>query len=115
MTESQKTKCHAIIHTHATAAAGVAGGMAQLPGADNFPLAAIEIAMVTEIGAVFGEAVTKAAAKSIIAAVAGATVGRTVSQFLVGWIPGYGNAINATTAASVVEGIGWGAVKYFDS
>lgn len=114
MTDKQKQKCKMIIHTHATAAAGVAAGMAQLPAADNLPLAGIEISMVSQIGDVFGESVTKATAKGIIASVAGTAVGRTVSQVLVGWIPGFGNAINASTAAGVVEAIGWGAVKYFD-
>lgn len=39
--------------------------------------------------------------------------GRGISQVLVGWIPGYGNAINATTAAAVTEAIGWAADAYF--
>ncbi|MGM9798565.1 MAG: hypothetical protein ACI3ZY_13540 [Parabacteroides sp.] len=47
MTDKQKQKCKMIIHTHATAAAGVAAGMAQLPAADNLPLAGIEISMVS--------------------------------------------------------------------
>ena len=114
MTEAQKSKCSVIIHASATAATGVATGMAQLPGSDNFPLAAIEIAMVTKIGNVFGKSLTKSAAEGIIASVAGATVGRTISQALIGWWPGVGNMINGATAASVVEAIGWGAVKYFD-
>ena len=45
---------------------------------------------------------------------AGASIaGRTVSQFLVGWIPGIGNAINTATAAGITEAIGWMAVKNF--
>lgn len=114
MTSSQKTKCHQIIHTSATAAAGVAAGTAQLPCADQFPIAAIEVNMVREIGKVFGQKVTETVAKGIISAVAGATVGRTISQVLVGWMPGIGNTINAATAASVVEAIGWGAASHFD-
>ena len=47
--------------------------------------------------------------------VVGTTVGRVVSQVLVGWIPGVGNAINAGTAASVVEGIGWSVAKTFEA
>ena len=44
----------------------------------------------------------------------GATVGRTVSQILIGWIPGIGNAINATTAAGLTEAIGWKIANEFD-
>lgn len=36
-----------------------------------------------------------------------------MSQFLVGWIPGIGNAINTATAAGITEAIGWIAVKNF--
>lgn len=45
---------------------------------------------------------------------AAATVGRTASQVLVGWIPGIGNAINATTAAGITEAMGWLLAKEFD-
>jgi uncharacterized protein (DUF697 family) len=41
-------------------------------------------------------------------------VGRTASQALVGWIPGFGNAINMTTAAGLTEAIGWIIAKEFD-
>lgn len=114
MTESEKSQCHHIIHLNAVAASGVAAGIAQLPGADNLPLAAIEVEMVIALGQVFGISVTKSGAKGIIAGVAGTTVGRTVSQFLVGWVPGLGNAINASTAAGVVEALGWAAADHFD-
>ena len=35
MTDSEKTKCHAIIHSAATAAGAVGAGLAQLPMSDN--------------------------------------------------------------------------------
>ena len=38
----------------------------------------------------------------------------TASQVLVGWIPGIGNAINATTAAGITEAMGWLLAKEFD-
>jgi uncharacterized protein (DUF697 family) len=31
----------------------------------------------------------------------------------VGWLPGFGNAINAATAAALTEAIGWAAEEYF--
>lgn len=39
----------------------------------------------------------------------------TVSQVLVGWIPGLGNAINASTAAALTESVGWLLAKEFAS
>ena len=32
---------------------------------------------------------------------------------LVGWIPGFGNAINATTAAGITETLGWTVANQF--
>ena len=63
---------------------------------------------------VFGKSLSEASAKAALASVAAATVGRTASQVLVGWIPGIGNAINATTAAGITEAMGWLLAKEFD-
>lgn len=115
MTDKQKKACHGIIHSHAVAAAGVAAGLAQIPGVDNAPLVAIEVAMTIELGAVFGIAVTKSSAMSVVAGAAGQTVGRAISQALLGWIPGFGNVINASTAAGVVEALGWTIANQFDA
>ena len=115
MTSSEKKACHGIIHLNATAAAGIAGGLAQIPGVDNAPLFLIEVEMTIALAKVFGISITKAGAKSVLSGVAGTTVGRAISQVLVGWIPGIGNAINAGTAASVVEGIGWAVAKTFEA
>ena len=115
MTSSEKKACHGIIHLNATAAAGVAAGLAQIPGVDNAPLFAIEVEMTIALAKVFGISITKAGAKAVLSGVAGTTVGRAISQVLVGWIPGIGNAINAGTAASVVEGIGWAVAKTFEA
>ena len=39
---------------------------------------------------------------------------RLASQFLVGWIPGLGNAVNAATAAGITETLGWKVADKFD-
>ena len=114
MTDSQRAKCHGIIHTASAAAAAAGGGMAQLPGSDAIPITAAQITMIISLGAVFDMPVSKAAAKSILYGFVGAAGGRLVSQMLVGWIPGLGNAINATTAASITEGLGWKVADKFD-
>lgn len=115
MTDSEKKACHGIIHTNAVAAGGIAAGLAQIPGVDNAPLAALEVEMTIALGKVFGISITKSGAASVLAGVTGTVVGRGISQVLVGWIPGIGNAINAGTAASVVEGIGWSVAKTFEA
>lgn len=107
MTNEEKAKCHAIIHTASTAAAGVGAGLAQVPGSDNALLTPIQLTMTIGLGKVFDINLSESAALAAIGSVAASTIGRTVSQFLVGWIPGIGNAINATTAAALTESMGW--------
>lgn len=107
MTDDEKTKCHTIIHVAAGATGAIGFGLAQIPGSDAIPITAIQVTMIINLGKVFGTEVTEAAAKAILAGAAAAIGGRTVSQFLVGWIPVAGNYVNAATAVSITEGIGW--------
>ena len=115
MTDSQKNKCNAIIHSAAASAAAVGAGLAQLPGSDNVALIPIEVGMVMALGKGFDINLTESGAKAAVAGGVGTTVGRTISQFLIGWIPGWGNAVNASTAAAVVEGLGWTMANDFAS
>ena len=105
MTAEQKKKCHAIIHAASVAAGGAGAGMAQIPGSDNAVITPIQLTMTISLGKVFGVTLTESAAKAAIGSLAASTVGRTVTQVLVGWIPGVGNAINATTAAGLTESL----------
>jgi uncharacterized protein (DUF697 family) len=114
MTTDQKEKCHIIIHGAATAAAAVGGGLAQIPLSDSAVLIPLQIAMIISLGQVFDVHLTDAAAKGIALGTVGSFVGRAVSQILVGWIPGIGNVINASTAAGITEALGWATVEKFD-
>lgn len=114
MTSKQKSECHGIIHTASVAAAGVGAGLAQIPGSDSVPLTGIQLTMTISLGKVFGKTLSEASAKAAIGSVAATTVGRTASQILVGWWPGIGNIVNASTAAAVTEALGWAIAKEFD-
>ena len=114
MTSDERTKCHGIIHTATATCGALGGGMAQLPMADAIPLTAIQVTMIVSLGKVFGKAITETTAKALIKSLGGAAVGRLISQVLVGWIPGLGNAINAGTAISITETLGWKAAEKFD-
>ena len=114
MTDEQRKKCHAIIHTASASAAAIGGGLAQIPESDNAVLTPIQLTMTISLGHVFGKSLTQSTALAAIGSVAASTVGRTVSQFLIGWIPGVGNIVNATTAASLTEALGWAIAKEFD-
>ena len=114
MTGSEIAKCNGIIHAASLAAAGIGAGLAQIPGSDSLVLSGIQTAMTISLGAVFGIKLDESGAAALTASAVGSTVGRTVSQILVGWIPGVGNAINATTAAGITEALGWKIANEFD-
>lgn len=107
MTSAQQAKCHAIIHTASAAAGAVGGGLAQIPASDSIVITPIQLAMVLSLGKVFDLELSESAGMASLASASGAVVGRGISQVLVGWIPGIGNIINAGTAASLTEAIGW--------
>ena len=113
MNKVKEDNCARIIHVAAASAAAVGGGMAQTPGGDSVFIMPIQADMIVKIAREFGKCMTLATAASMITPFAATYVGRGISQFLIGWMPGIGNAINATTAAGITEAIGWGAVELF--
>lgn len=100
-----------IIHSYATMAGAAGAGLAQVPGSDNLVIVPLQIKMITEIGEVYGQHLSKSMATSMLATAAASVAGRTTSQWLIGWIPGWGNTVNATTAFAITESIGWAADK----
>jgi len=104
MTDDQSIKCNVAIHTAAAAAAAIGAGLAQLPGSDNVPLVAVQITMAIALGSIFDIQVTDTVARGMIitalTSMTGPVIARTISQWVVGWLPGAGNAVNAATAAS---------------
>lgn len=113
MTKEQHQKCNAIIHSASGAAAFVGAGLAQFPCSDSIAIVPIQIAMIISIGAVFGVKLSESAATSTLGTATATLVGRGLSQVLIGWLPIYGNIINATTAAGVSEMIGWAVAENF--
>ena len=110
---TKNQKIHGIIHTASVSAAAVGAGMAQVPGSDAPVLAMLQTAMIISIAEQHNINLTKSAAADLLLTFTATQVGRGVSQWLVGWIPGWGNAINASTAAALTEAVGWAADAYF--
>lgn len=108
-----EVKVHGVIHTASAAAAGVGAGLAQLPCSDIVPLTALQTSMVAAIGLAHGRKLTEAKAVALLGTFPAGMFGRKASQIMVGWIPGWGNAINAATAASLTEAVGWAAHAFF--
>lgn len=113
LVEEHSSACHAAIHSATVAISAVAGGLAQIPLSDAAVITPIQISMITAIGKIFDIRIGEAGAKSIIASFTTAVAGRALSQLLLGWIPGLGNAINIATAVALTETLGWKAVNHF--
>jgi len=106
-------KMHGIIHTASAGAAAVGAGLAQVPGSDAPIIAGIQTTMIIAIAQEYGVSLTKTAAADLLLTFTATAVGRGISQALVGWIPGWGNVVNASTAAAITESVGWAADAYF--
>lgn len=107
MTIEQERRCHTIIHAASISAGVVGAGLAQVPCADSAIITPIQTAMAVAVARVFGIKVTKSAARSSIVSLTASQIGRAASQVAFGWIPAAGNVINAGTAISLTEAIGW--------
>ena len=114
MTKEQMNCCHNIIHTRAILAAGAGAGLAQVPGSDSLVIMPIQAEMLKELGKVFERNITEQCVTAILGTGLATAGGRKVSQILIGWIPGWGNVTNASTAAAVTEALGWSAAAMFE-
>ncbi|MBQ7176047.1 MAG: hypothetical protein IJS08_01425 [Victivallales bacterium] len=113
MTESEKSQCHAIIHTHAAACA--MGNLAPLPGVG---LAADIVAMTTmclALSAVFGGSLTENAAKGLAVAALKRTVLKhpikVIGKELSKLIPGLGQIFAPAVSVALMEATGWTLAK----
>jgi len=104
-----------IIHAFASSAAAVGAGLAQLPGSDAPALVALQSAMILALASDRDVPIGVVAATEMVLGASATVTGRLTSQWLVGWMPGWGNALNAATAAAVTEVVGWAAVRFFES
>ncbi|PWM26541.1 MAG: hypothetical protein DBX40_03270 [Clostridiales bacterium] len=107
MSNDERAKCHAIIHTASVAAGAIGAGLAQIPISDNLIISPIQLTMIISLGQVFGIQLTESAAASAAATATASVVGKTACQLLLGWIPVLGNFVNAGVAAGITESIGW--------
>ena len=115
MFEDRRDKCHAIIHGAAVTTGGIGAGLAQIPLADSIPITAAQVAMIVAIAKVYDIDLAEGAAKGLLGGFSASVVGRNVAGVLIGWIPGIGNALKASTAAALTEAIGWAAVHHFEN
>jgi len=117
-----KKSAHLIIHGVAAASATAAGAWASIPivgpfsiivGADTPVLASLTAGMVVSLGKLFGHSYTKGAVMGVVGNLVGLVFGVNIARGLAAIIPGPGTAINAGTAATLQEAIGWAFYTIF--
>ena len=115
MTNKQMALCNGIIHSASLAAAAAVGTTAQIPLSDRFVITPIQLAMAVSLGQVFGISLDQSSIKAGGSSAVAESVGKATAKVLCSRIPGIGNIINAGTAFTVTEGIGWIMAREFDA
>ncbi|UOP04497.1 hypothetical protein [Conchiformibius kuhniae] len=109
MTDEQETKCHAIIHTHAVAAA--AGNAVPVPGLGVATDLVAMTTMCTSLCAVLGGSISEEAAKAMaIAAIKNTMLKQPIkvmAKELSKLIPGLGQIVAPAVSVVLLEAAGW--------
>ena len=114
MTESEKSKCKAIIHGHAAAVA--AGNAATfIPGLGAAVDKAALVTMTLALASVFNVSITQTAAMSTAVAALKKYVGKQVLKEILKIVPGAGTAASAALTISIIESAGWSIANEFAS
>jgi len=105
----KNTKAHIIIHTTSALNGTIGVGLAQVPGSDSTPIAGAQAAMIMCLSMTHGVKLDSLSGTMLIPISLACNLGRWSSTLVTGWFPGWGNAINATTAVLLTEAVGWWA------
>jgi len=117
MTEDQEKKCHAIIHSHAVAAA--AGNAVPVPGVGIAADLLTMTSMTMTLCAVFGGNISEQAAKTLAIATLKNTMLkqpiRTLTKELSKLVPGLGQIVGPSIAVIMIEAAGWVLAKELET
>lgn len=94
---------------------GVLATLGFAPGADIAALTANQIRMVLEIASLYGEEMTVARAREILATIGGGLILRGVARQLLGFIPVAGWAVKGGVAYAGTQALGRTAIAYFSN
>lgn len=116
MTADQETKCHAIIHSHAVAAA--AGNALPVPGlgvaVDTVAMTTMCMALCSVFGGSISEEVAKGMAISAIKNTMLKQPIKTMAKELSKFVPFLGQVVAPTLSVAMLESAGWILAKELD-
>lgn len=107
--KTRKEKAKRIIMDAEIASSVAAGSTAQVALTRVDLLFSIPIIanMIIELAKLFGQAVDKAVATSLVSHLVGVSFAASVTKSIIGFIPILGNVVNATITYQLVGSIGW--------
>ena len=113
MTDSQQSKCHAIIHSHAVACG--AGNLVPCPGLGFSADIVTMGSMCMCLAAVFGGSITEEVAKGLAIAALKRTLlkhpVKVATKEFVKLIPGLGQLVAPALSVVMIEAAGWSMAK----
>ena len=116
MTEEQKSKCHAIIHSHAVAAG--AGNAVPVPGLGVAADIATMTTMAMALSSVFGSSIPENVAKNLAIVALKREVLKqplkSIAKELGKLIPIAGSAFAVAVSAGMLEAAGWNMAEELD-
>lgn len=117
MTEDQKVRCHAIIHTAAVAAGG--GNAVPLPGLGLAADTAALVGMAIGLSSVFGRSVDESIARAMAFDALKKTMlkqpVKVIAKEFSKILPVFGSVFAATVSAGLVEAAGWSIVAHLEA
>ena len=117
MTSDHEKKCHAIIHSHAVAAA--AGNAVPVPGVGIAADLVTMTSMTMSLCAVFGGNISEQAAKTLAIAALKNTMLKqpikTLTKELSKLVPGLGQIVSPSIAIVMIEAAGWVLAKELEA
>lgn len=116
MTESERSKCHTIIHTHAVAAG--AGNLVPVPGLGVAADLVTMTTMAMALASVFGGSITESVARNMaISAIKSQMLKqplKTITKEVTKVIPILGSAVASTISVGMLEAAGWALADDLD-
>jgi uncharacterized protein (DUF697 family) len=111
----KEDRAAAIILAYASAHAGIAAILANTVVGDTAVLSIMTCLMIYQLANLCERDLDAAAIAAIAGQLFGLVSGGYMASKLISWVPGFGNAVNATVTFGLTQVIGWAAFAMFNN